>query len=305
MNKPSYVGRFAPSPTGPLHYGSLVAATASYLQAKHNHGKWFVRIEDIDPPREVQGAADDIISTLEIYQFKWDQEPIYQSSRFEDYRSSLDTLIRQKRIYACSCTRKELEHNPQKTDLGKRYPGICANKQLPLTDTNFNLRLRVDKKVISFQDLHYGLQNHNLQNEIGDIVIYRKFNLPSYSLAVVLDDAMQGITEIVRGIDLMPFAPVQIYLCKLLQLPVPNFLHVPIIINQKGQKLSKQTKASAITKHNCVNILLQALQDLGQETPKGLAKESLSQVWGWAIENWDIDKIPKAKKIPYTNKTIE
>ncbi len=305
MNKPSYVGRFAPSPTGPLHYGSLVAATASYLQARHNHGKWFVRVEDIDPPREIQGAAENILSTLKFYQFKWDQEPLFQSSRFKDYRFTLDRLIQLQHVYACSCTRKDLEHIPQKTDLGKRYPGICANKELPLTDTNLNLRLRVDEKVVSYNDLHYGLQTHNLQNEIGDIVIYRKFNLPSYSLAVSVDDAMQGITEIVRGIDLMPFAPVQIYLCKLLGFRVPNFLHVPVIINQQGQKLSKQTKASAITKDDCVEILVQALHDLGQETPKDIAKKSLSHLWSWAIENWDVEKIPKVKKIPYYNNIIE
>ncbi len=223
MKQEIYVGRFAPSPTGPLHYGSLVAATASYLQAKHHQGQWLVRIEDIDPPREMKGAAADILNSLECYQFEWDQEPLYQSTRFENYRSVLETLVEQQQIYACSCSRKELAENIQKSDLGKRYPGTCANKQLNIADTNFNLRLRVTNNEISFQDTHFGKQTHYLGNEIGDVVIYRKSNLPSYSLAVTVDDAMQKITEVVRGIDLLAFTPLQIYLCQLLQLPHPVF----------------------------------------------------------------------------------
>ena len=299
MNSTNYIGRFAPSPTGPLHYGSLVAATASYLQAKHNEGKWYVRIEDIDPPREIQGATDDILATLECYQFEWDQEPLYQSTRLENYRTACDALIEQQLVYACNCSRKDLADNIAKTELGKRYPGICADKQLPTTDANFNLRVRVQDQAISFHDLHYGLQTHNLQNEIGDIVIYRKFNLPSYSLAVVMDDAIQGITEVVRGVDLIAFTPIQIYLCELLQLPVTKFLHIPIIVNQQGQKLSKQTHAPAISKNSCVATLTKSLNDLGQEVPEDLAKNSLSQLWSWAIEHWDVHKIPQTKQIFY------
>ena len=297
MKQEQYIGRFAPSPTGPLHYGSLVAAAASYLQAKHNQGKWLVRIEDIDPPREVKGATEDILNTLECYKFEWNQEPLYQSTRFENYRFTLNNLIQKQLIYACSCTRKELAENVQKSDLGKRYPGICSNKNLNITDTNFNLRLRVTDTEISFKDQHYGIQSHNLSKEIGDVVIYRKNNLPSYSLAVTVDDAMQNITEVVRGIDLLAFTPLQIYLCKQLQIPAPNFLHVPIIANQQGQKLSKQNGAKAIPKHDCSIVLVQALKDLGQAIPAEFSKKSLHQIWKWAIENWDVNKISSVKKI--------
>ena len=299
MKTSNYVGRFAPSPTGPLHYGSLLAATASYLQAKSHQGKWLVRIENIDPPREIKDAATNILSTLEWFQFEWDEKPLYQSTRFEYYRSICDELVAQEHVYACSCSRKKIAENAQKTALGRRYPGTCANKKLPTNNITFNLRLRVSEQPISYQDLHYGLQNHNLLSEIGDIIIYRKENLPSYSLAVVLDDAMQGITEVVRGIDLLPFTPVQIHLCKLLKFSIPKFLHIPIIVNQQGQKLSKQSYAPAITHHNCAKTLVQVLNDLGQQIPEELAKDSLTDIWNWAIKHWDRKKIPRAKEIIY------
>ncbi|QMU61212.1 MAG: tRNA glutamyl-Q(34) synthetase GluQRS [Gammaproteobacteria bacterium] len=302
MKQQNYIGRFAPSPSGPLHYGSLVAATASYLQAKYNNGKWLVRIEDIDPPREVAGAANEILKTLEHFQFEWDQTPLYQSTRREQYRSAVNSLIQQNQAYACSCSRKDLANNIQKSELGKRYPGTCANKQLNTRETSLNLRLRTKNENINFQDITYGKLRHNLLKEIGDIIIYRKLDLPSYALAVTIDDAYQGITEVVRGYDLLAFTPIQIYLCQLLQLPIPKFLHIPIILNQQGQKLSKQTGADAISKQNCGSVLVQALKDLGQPVPENLEKESsgndeLGQIWNWAIKHWNVDNIPKIKQV--------
>lgn len=302
MKQQPYVGRFAPSPSGPLHYGSLVAATASYLQAKHQQGLWLVRIEDIDPPREVSGASADILNTLEQFQFEWDQPPLYQSTRINAYQSALSNLIEKKQAYACSCSRKELANNIQKSELGKRYTGTCADKQLELDEHIFNLRLRTEDINISFEDIHFATVTHNLFKEIGDIIIYRKNDLPSYSLAVSVDDAFQGITEVVRGYDLLAFTPIQIYICQQLQLPIPQFLHVPIIVNRDGQKLSKQTGAEAVDKNNCAATLSRALGDLGQDVPKEfkhgkLTHADLAPLWSWAIAQWDVDKIPNSKQI--------
>ncbi len=303
MKPKSYVGRFAPSPSGPLHYGSLVAATASYLQAKHNNGKWLLRIEDIDPPREVPGAADDILKTLEHFQFEWDETPLYQSTRHKQYRTHLNSLLHDDKAYACSCSRKDLINDVQKSPLGKRYPGTCANRKLDTTNyTDFNLRLRVKNKIVSFCDRTYGELQHNLQKEIGDIILYRKFNLPSYALAVTVDDAYQEITEVVRGYDLLAFTPIQIYLCQLLNFPTPNFLHVPIIVNKQEQKLSKQTGAAAITMQYRCRTLLIVLKDLGQTISKQLEVDilnnnDLTELWRWAIEHWHADSIPKTNHI--------
>ncbi len=297
MKQQSYVGRFAPSPSGPLHYGSLVTATASYLQAKHNDGQWLLRIEDIDPPREISGATDDILFTLERFEFEWDQAPLYQSTRLEQYRSVINNLVHLDQVYACSCSRKDLANDIQKSELGKRYPGTCANKKLDTTDASFNLRLRTENKNITFQDATYGEIAHNLFKEIGDIIVYRKFDIPSYALAVTVDDAYQGITEVVRGFDLLAFTPVQIYLSQQIQLPIPRFLHIPIIVNEQGQKLSKQTGAAAVDIRNRSTVLIQALNDLGQLVPKKLESEPIKQIWSWAIKHWNVDNIPKTKQI--------
>jgi glutamyl-Q tRNA(Asp) synthetase len=296
----NYVGRFAPSPTGPLHYGSLLAATASYLQAKKNKGQWLVRIEDIDPAREVKGAAVDILSTLEQYQFEWDDEPLYQSSQFSLYRKSVESLIQKGKIYACSCTRKDLSENFQKSSLGKYYPGTCSNKQLDPANQHYSLRLRVHNQEFQFHDGVFGLQTNNLYKQIGDVVIYRKYNLPSYSLAVTVDDAVQNVTEVVRGYDLLEFTPLQIYLCELLQLPKPNFVHIPVVVNDQGQKLSKQTYAQTLPKKGRRKILIQAFKDLGQQVPRALESEPLDIIWECAIQNWDVSRIPKVKSLKYS-----
>lgn len=302
MKPKSYVGRFAPTPSGPLHYGSLVTASASYLQAKHNDGQWLLRIEDIDPPREVPGSANDILKTLEHFQFEWDQTPLYQSTRHQEYRTHINALLQRDEAYACSCMRKDLLDDIQKSALGKRYPGSCSNKKLETNDIALNLRMRVANKVISFKDRTYEKQHHNLYKEIGDFIIYRKFDLPSYALAVTVDDAYQGITEVVRGHDLLAFTPVQIYLCQLLNFPVPKFLHVPIIVNKQHQKLSKQSGAKAVSTQQCCKTLLNILKDLGQTISKELEidmlnNNDLNEIWRWAIKHWQADNIPKNEKV--------
>ena len=294
----TYIGRFAPSPTGPLHYGSLIAAVASFLQAKKNNGQWLVRIEDIDPPREVAGAADDILDTLELYQFEWDQPPLYQSLRHDPYREKFNKLIENDLIFACSCSRKQVNKLAKESILGKRYPGTCRKKHLDTNSVSYNLRLRTSPEVIEFHDAVYGAQSLNILNEIGDFILYRKHNLPTFALAVSIDDAYQGITEVVRGHDLLAFTPLQIYLCKILELPIPTFLHIPIITDKQGCKLSKQANAEAVSKSNCSTMLTKALNDLGQEIPNNLAEEDLAQIWGWAIQHWDAAKIPRSKTLP-------
>lgn len=295
INEKKYIGRFAPSPTGPLHYGSLISAVASYLQAKKNQGSWLLRIEDIDPSRESKGASDTILRTLELFNFEWDQSPLFQSTRLDIYQNVINKLQKANLIYACSCTRKELDLTAQHSILGKRYPEICKNKNLKISDTSNNIRLKALDNKIQFFDEVFGAQKCNIYKDIGDYVIYRKLGLPTYALAVTIDDAKQGVTQVVRGYDLLSFTPLQIYLCGILDLPVPKFLHVPLILNKDGKKLSKQTKAESLENKNPSKTLTQALIDLGQNVPDTLAKESLSTIWSWANEYWDQKKIPAIK----------
>lgn len=294
-----YIGRFAPSPTGPLHYGSLIAAVASYLQAKNNNGHWLLRIEDIDPPREVKGAADEIIRTLERYKFEWDQQPLFQSTQYEIYREKIEILKQQQLIYACSCSRKQINEKARDSILGKRYPGTCKTKRLELHNSDFRLRLHTTNSKIHFRDAAFGDQECVINNDIGDFIIYRKHDLPAYALAVTIDDAYQEITEVVRGYDLLAFTPLQIYLCQLLNFPVPTFLHVPLIVDKYGEKLSKQTLAKELPLDNRNHTLVQALNDLGQDVPENLVKERINTIWQWAIDNWDITKIPASHCLPY------
>ena len=299
QNLNQYIGRFAPSPTGPLHYGSLIVAVASYLQARTNNGLWLLRIEDIDPPREVKGAAEEIIRTLEQYQFEWDEQLLYQSTQFNNYHEQIEKLKRQELIYACSCSRKKINEEAQDSILGKRYPGTCQTKKHELNNLKFSLRLHTSETKIKFTDAVFGYQECNINNEIGDFIIYRKYNLPSYALAVTVDDANQNITEVVRGYDLLAFTPLQIHLCQLLNFPIPSFLHIPLIVDKHGKKLSKQTGARGLPIDNLNFTLVQALNDLGLDSPENLAKEQLNSIWQWAFENWNVAKIPTSQSLPF------
>ncbi len=285
-------GRFAPTPSGPLHFGSLVSAIASYCHAKSKDAKWLVRIEDIDTPRVITGATENILRTLEIYGFEWDGEILYQSQRFEIYQHYLNQLIQQDFIYGCSCSRKKLQEQSQVSGpLGTIYGGYCRHTKLPLN--NVKLRLNVESAgLVKFHDQHYGEISRNLEEEIGDIILKRKDGIYAYHLAVVIDDALQQINEIVRGADLLDSTCVHIYLNKLFSFSNAQYLHIPLIKNKDGDKLSKQTGASALPVDKPQIPLLKALQFLGQNTPQELASYKPEEILHYAVTHWDSKNIP-------------
>ena len=281
-----YIGRFAPSPTGPLHFGSLVAAVASFLDARSNQGKWLLRIEDIDKPREVAGAATQIISTLAAFGFEWDDEIIYQSQRVDFYESALSLLIEKHLIYPCTCTRKEIADSAKTNGLeGSIYPKTCLSKP---NKQNHPIawRIKTNSIPIVFEDRLQGLIKQIISTTIGDFILKRADGLFAYQLAVVVDDAAQGVNYIVRGSDLLLSTTRQIYLQNALNLPTPTYMHIPVVMNDGGQKLSKQTLAHPISECNQVVTLWKALRFLKQSPPKDLQHHSLADVWSWAIKNW-------------------
>lgn len=286
MNKPIYRGRFAPSPTGELHLGTLLAAVGSYLQARSQNGEWLMRIEDVDTTRRIAGAADALLRALEGFAFEWQGEVIYQSQRTNLYESALETLSQKDLIYPCICSRKQL------ADEGLVYAGHCRQHRLPLVEEHA-LRLRVEDQLIGFDDQVIGHYQQALANECGDFVIKRKDGLFAYQLAVVVDDAEQGITEVVRGVDLLDSTPRQIYLQQQLGYAQPDYLHLPLLIDGHGHKLGKSTGTAALDLSQPVLHLHLALGLLGQKPPAELSRDSLSQLWLWAIEHWNIDTIPR------------
>ncbi len=292
----SYRGRFAPSPTGPLHFGSLVAAVGSYLQARSQGGQWFVRIEDLDPPREVPGAADDILRTLEAFGFEWDGEVMYQSRRHAAYEAALEKLRQSGALYACGCTRREIADSSMNGIEGPVYPGTCrAGLQQGRNARAW--RVRVDGAVVEFDDLLQGRQRSALAEDIGDFVVKRADGFFAYQLAVVVDDAEQGITEVARGADLLHSTPRQILLQRLLGLPTPRYLHLPVVLNEQGEKLSKQTFAAPVDRTNLLPVLWQALDVLGQQPPQELLDSDLETLWFWAINHWLGSCIPQIGRI--------
>lgn len=284
-----YVGRFAPSPSGPLHFGSLVAAVASYLDARHHHGRWLLRMEDLDPAREPPDAAGQILQALESHGLHWDGDVLYQSQRLDAYADVLATLDRQGRLFACECSRQQIQSE------GGIYDGRCRNRGLSRTGTA--LRVRVDDITIAFEDRIQGPQHQALLQECGDFVVRRKDGLFAYQLAVVADDAWQGITDIVRGSDLLESTARQIFLQNQLQLPVPRHAHVPVAVNDQGQKLSKQHFARALDPADCVPALLLALRFLGQHPEPALRTATPRDILDWGIAHWDIQAVPKLANI--------
>lgn len=280
----SYVGRFAPSPTGPLHFGSLVAATASYLQARAHNGRWLLRIEDIDPPREQVGATDLIMSALDRYGFQWDDQVIFQSCRLDEHGTAIQTLLDNGLAYPCGCSRRDLKDAPR-GPLGPIYPGTC---RAGCTATETAIRLRTTDEPIVFLDALQGSQAQNLELESGDFVIRRRDGLIAYHLAVVVDDAIDGVTEVVRGIDLMDSTPRQIWLQRLLGYRTPNYAHIPVVTHPNGDKLSKLTGAPGIPMRDVTRVLCAALVALQQKPPLSLQQSGLAELWQWAIDNWHI-----------------
>lgn len=293
----SYRGRFAPSPTGPLHFGSLVAAVGSYLDARHQQGEWLLRVEDIDAPREVAGATDDILRTLELLHMEWDGPVVYQSKRTPLYEEALDELQQRGYLYHCGCTRKEIADSAIRTQAGAVYPGTCRNG-LPPGRSPRSVRLRVNNTAVGMQDrLQSGL-HQQLQTDTGDFIVRRADQLIAYQLAVVVDDADQGINHVVRGADLLESTPRQIYLQQLLGLPTPSYLHLPIATDAGNAKLSKQSFATPITTDDGHHAVLDALRFLHQALPDSPQDASLDELWKWAADHWDTGTIPACRVLP-------
>jgi glutamyl-Q tRNA(Asp) synthetase len=296
---PSCRGRFAPSPTGPLHFGSLVAAVGSYLDARSQGGEWLVRIDDLDRPRMVAGMADDILRTLEAFGLGWDFEVVYQSRRDAFYRAALAELEKTGAAYPCACSRKEIADSAISRDGAAIYPGTCRMGLAP-GKTGRAVRLRVDERMVEFEDGVRGRIRQRLADEVGDFVIRRADGLFAYQLATVVDDAAQGITQVVRGGDLLDSTPRQIYLQTLLGLPAPVYVHLPVAVNVRGEKLGKQTRAPAVTASRPVLVLHEVLRFLGQQPPAELREADLDGFWRWAVENWRRESIPPETTIQIT-----
>ena len=297
MAETHYRGRFAPSPTGPLHFGSLIAAVGSYLDARSRGGEWLVRMEDLDPPREVAGAADDILRTLEALGLHWDGEVIYQSQRHAVYQQALDQLGQMQLVYPCGCSRKDIQAQLGRAGTGSQvYPGTCRNG-LPESRTARSVRLRVPDLDICFTDRLQGAVEESLPERSGDFVLRRADGLFAYQLAVVIDDAEQGISDIVRGADLLDSTCRQIFLQQSLGYTATRYLHLPLAVDASGEKLSKQTRAPAISRERPVASLTRALRFLGQSVPEELEDSQLADFWDWAIAAWNPDRIPRASKI--------
>jgi glutamyl-Q tRNA(Asp) synthetase len=290
---PSYLGRFAPSPTGLLHFGSLVAAAASYLDARHAKGDWLIRMEDLDRPREVAGSADAIVRALEVLGFEWTESIVRQSERADLYQAAMDRLLASQLAYPCSCSRAEIQQQVAASPFDGdelRYPGWCRHgSRAP--DRPLAIRLWVPDAEISFNDRIHGRIAINVAAEVGDFVIRRKDGLFAYQLAVVVDDAAQGITHIVRGADLLHSTPRQILLQQFLGLPTPVYAHVPVATDSKGVKLSKSAGAAAVNLAQPGEEIWRALQFLGQRPPQHLRSARPETLWSWAVENWQLEAL--------------
>jgi len=290
-----YTGRFAPSPTGPLHFGSLLAAVASYLQAKSRQGRWLLRVEDIDPPRAQRGADSAIIRALETYGFEWDGPVLFQSRNLEKHREIVTQLIASGLAYRCGCSRADLAAAPQ-GPLGPIYPGTCRSGSRA---RYASIRVRTHNDPIRFDDLLQGAQSQRLEAESGDFVIQRRDRLIAYQLAVIVDDFAEGITQVVRGVDLLDSTPRQIYLQSLLGYPTPQYAHIPVAVNATGQKLSKMTGATAIPLDKVQPTLIAALYALRQHPPTDLAAADLESTWAWATANWRLDALAGERSFPH------
>ena len=289
MKNPSYIGRFAPTPSGYLHFGSLVAALASYLDARSVGGKWLMRMEDLDPPREVPGAQAGILQTLEAYGFEWDGELVRQSDRHEAYQAIIHRWFSHGLAYACTCSRKQLE------GYNGIYPGFCRNAGHSPEDAA--IRIRVPELEYRFEDRVQGEFRQHLGRDAGDFIIRRRDGFYAYQLAVVLDDGWQGVTDIVRGADLLDSTPRQLYLQELLGLPQPRYLHVPLITQPDGHKLGKSYRSPPLPPDQATPLLLRGLRALGQTTPGELDDATPREVLDWAIAHWDADSIPRLAAI--------
>lgn len=288
-----YVGRFAPSPTGLLHIGSLLTALASYADARVHGGRWLIRMEDLDPPREMPGAADDIVRTLEAFGFEWDGAIEYQSCRYDYYEAALGRLKKSGLVYPCYCSRKDWQTAAQPGADGFVYNGRCRRRENRPTIKGKvpAWRLMVSDETIGFDDKIVGWYEQNLQHDIGDFVLLRADGFWAYQLAVVADDAEQGITHIVRGQDLLVSTPRQIWLQRCLGVRTPHYAHLPLLVNRLGQKWSKQTLAPALDLAQKEQLLRCVSAYLG--IPAAPEVNQPRDLLDWAVAHWNMNRVPK------------
>lgn len=284
MNSVPVIGRFAPSPTGDLHFGSLVSAVGSYLEAKCTGGSWLLRIEDIDPPREVTGSAGRIIDDLQKMGLNPDGPVLYQSSRIAAYQDAVVQLLENGLAYPCACSRKDLPESG-------RYAGTCRNG-IPPGKTPRSIRFCVDEGVSAFNDCLQGNVSDSPAASVGDFIIKRADGLYAYQLAVVVDDHFQGVTQVVRGADLLDSTTRQISLQKALGYASPDYMHLPVVVSADGKKLSKRKLTDPVNQQKPATAVEHALRFLGQSPPAGL---SLNDLWTWALEHWNSDLIPRVR----------
>jgi glutamyl-Q tRNA(Asp) synthetase len=285
----SYRGRFAPSPTGPLHFGSLIAALGSFLDARARGGVWLVRMEDIDPPREQPGAARLILEALESFALTWDGEVLYQSMRRRAHLDALEALRVRGLCYPCAC--------PRRLVAGRPYPGTCRNGMPPGRRAG-SMRLRTDGARLRWTDLIQGEIARDIERDYGDFILHRADGLIAYHLAVTVDDIGQDISTIVRGADLLDATAPQIYLQRLLGAESPAYAHLPVAVDAHGRKLSKQNHAQPLDPARPVPALLQALRFLGQTPPAELADARAEEVVRWAIARWRLEDVPATREQP-------
>ena len=286
-----YTGRFAPSPTGPLHFGSLVTALASFLRARQKKGRWLVRIEDLDPPREPRGATEIILGSLIAHGLDWDGDLSFQSKRSAHYQQAIEQLRLDGLVYPCTCSRKQIKDagaKEGKDGLGLIYPGTCRHAP-PTQSDSPGIRIRVNDEVIRFDDLLQGPREQNLSKASGDFLIRRRDGLFGYALAVTVDDALQGITEVIRGADLLTETPRHIYLSQKLGFTIPEYAHVGVALNPAGQKLSKQHGAKALDDSRPAQNLVAALRFLRLPVENEMSRMPVSEIIDWAIINFSLD----------------
>jgi glutamyl-Q tRNA(Asp) synthetase len=280
-----YIGRFAPSPTGDLHLGSLYTAAASFLDARANGGSWLVRVEDLDGPRVVPGSADAILRTLNRFGLEWDGEVVHQSDRADRYAAALGHLRAQGLTFQCSCSRLQLADD-------ERYPGHCRNGPLK-PGTPCATRVRVDDATVQFTDRIQGTFRQNVAAAVGDMLVRRRDQLFAYVLAVVVDDAAQNVTHVVRGADLLDNTPRQIYLQRLLGLNTPDYAHAPLLTEPDGKKLAKSSRSVQLDANTPLPLIVKVFDLLNLSPPRELALATIPEAWGWAISQWKVDRVPR------------
>jgi glutamyl-Q tRNA(Asp) synthetase len=280
-----YVGRFAPSPTGDLHLGSLYTAAASFLDARANGGRWLVRVEDLDGPRVVPGSADGILRTLSRFGFEWDGEVVHQSARGDRYAAVVDDLRARGLTFQCSCSRLQLAEDD-------RYPGYCRNGPLR-PGTPCATRVRVEQATIQFTDRIQGTFRQDVAATVGDMLVRRRDQLFAYVLAVVVDDAAQRVTRVVRGADLLDNTPRQIHLQRLLGLPAHDYAHVPLLLEPDGRKLAKSSRSVQLDGGAPLPLLIKVFGLLNLAPPPELDLATIPEAWNWAIGRWNIDRVPR------------